>query len=732
MGVRAWEERKQESTQKLFGNDKQKQNDDVKERNPKAKDVRKYLDPPSSVFPQKQVASEAVASIPIPNPYPSTASPSIPVHFNAKGEFIFPHPAIPTPAQMIAPQSIRMCMRFGCGSILTPRNSADEDVFCARCRPLAAVGQFPKTAKLRRAFDVDVPITSMKRREAVGKSKDSPIVIPEDVPGTPIPDDLSYPEPEMTVRKGSEQAPIATPTPIVVSIPEAPSIPRLPRPPLPKKKNTVPAPLCLCAMQGCHGLIHASSSAHRCPPCVMKDWKNRISNKGKEQERKERIGVIVIPAKRKREAYQALEPTTPSTSVLGSPTPPSEKELMSGWDSDLTDLSSSDEETLFEGVNQRRTNESVHSGDTTSEDDEPLSQATRPVRPLAQPVRLVIRIPPRSPEKAGAASSPVASSSTGTSDPPKKCAINACGTLLDQQYPWKCCKDCRKHHREYQRKRLGITKGTYSTDKDKISLSPKPDISSLPPGYRLCTIRNCGVVIPPVEAYKWKMCKECRQRTKIQRRRRQQGTGEVATNKPLRREPRKPVYPEYASLLQLLNDYQQRIRGFFEAQAEWIIMKHRQQSERRNSSRKDNEAEKLSSMDQQDIWSSRQENTTPKEGELFAFDGEYSVVAMDYAICGRQAAVIDFVGRLKGEIERVGSVAFDPKTRLVNLAYGGILTRYCCVHRIHVTLHDRAAKNDDIRIVKDMRGELEIAILPEYSHPLFPGQRTVVRMRLMG
>lgn len=218
----------------------------------------------------------------------------------------------------------------------------------------------------------------------------------------------------------------------------------------------------------------------------------------------------------------------------------------------------------------------------------------------------------------------------------------------------------------------------------------------------------------------------------MQRRRRQEGAVKVAADKPLRKEPRKPVYPEYASLLQLLNDYQQRIRGFFEAQAEWIIMKHRQENERGSGSRKDNGVDKHSSMDQQDIWSSRQENTMAKEGELFAFDGEYSVVAMDYAIRDRQAAVIDFVGRLKGEIERVGGVAFDPKTRLVNLAYGGILTRYRCVHRIHVTLHDRAEKNDDIRIVKDMHGELEIAILPEYSHPLFPGQRTVARMRLMG
>ncbi|KAK0465711.1 hypothetical protein IW261DRAFT_1156615 [Armillaria novae-zelandiae] len=508
--------------------------DNVKERNPKPKDARKDLVPPSSVFPQKQVASEPVGSVPKPNPYPSSTSPSVPVHFNAKGEFIFPHPTIPTPAQMIAPQSIRMCMRFGCGSTLTPRNSADEDVFCARCRPLAAVGQFPRTAKPRRAFDVDVPITSMRRREVVGKSKDLPIVIPNDVPSTLMPDELSYPEFEVTVRKDKEQRPLAAPTaPLIVSIPEGPTIPRLPRPPLPKKKKTAPAPLRPCATPGCHGLIHASSSAHRCPPCVMKDWKNRISSKGNERERKERLGTIVIPSKRKREAYQALEPASPPTSVPSTPAPSPEKESISGWDSDLTDLSSSDEEALFEGPNRRRTDESVHSGDSTSEDDEPLAQATRPVCPPVQPVRLVIRIPPRSPEKVAAASSPVASSSTSTPGPPKKCAINACGTLLNQEYPWKCCKACRKHHREYQRQRLGITKGTYSVDKDKTSPSSKPDMSSLPPGYRLCTIRNCDTVIPPVEAYKWKMCKECRRRTKMQRKRRQEV--EVAADKALRR-----------------------------------------------------------------------------------------------------------------------------------------------------------------------------------------------------
>ncbi|KAK0202433.1 hypothetical protein DFS33DRAFT_897885 [Desarmillaria ectypa] len=506
----------------------------------------------------------------------------------------------------------------------------------------------------------------------------------------------------------------------MVSISPAPTMPRLPSSLPKKKKKTAPAPLRPCATPNCSGLIHAFSFAHRCPPCVMKDWKNRISSKGKERERKEPVGIIVIPAKRKREGCQASEPAAPSTSALSTHVPSPEEESISGWDSDLTDLSSN---------------------------DEPLSQ---PAHPPAQQVRLVIRIPPRSPEKVASAL-PSVTSSSSTPDLQRKCAINACDTFLDQGYAWKCCKACRKHHREYQRKRLGITKGTYNPDKEKASPSqPKLNLQSLPPGYRICTIRYCDAVLPPVEAYKWKMCKECRHRTKMLRRWRKEGA-EVANDKPRRREPRKPIYPEYTSFPQLLNDYHQRLRGFFEAQAEWIIMKHRQENAKGNDPKKADEVDKHSSRYQHNTGSPGQEKTTAKEGELLAFDGEYSVVATDYAICDRQPAVVDFVGNLRGEIERVGGVAFEsvsslrfsmlvpltglipsPKTRLVTLAHGGILTRYRCVHRIHVTMHDRAEKNDDIRIVKDMHGELEIAILPEYSHPLFPGQRTVVRMRLMG
>ena len=34
--------------------------------------------------------------------------------------------------------------------------------------------------------------------------------------------------------------------------------------------------------------------------------------------------------------------------------------------------------------------------------------------------------------------------------------------------------------------------------------------------------------------------------------------------------------------------------------------------------------------------------------------------------------------------------------------------------------------------MKNMHSELEIAVVPDHSHPFIPGQRTIVRFRLLG
>ena len=49
-------------------------------------------------------------------------------------------------------------------------------------------------------------------------------------------------------------------------------------------------------------------------------------------------------------------------------------------------------------------------------------------------------------------------------------------------------------------------------------------------GHRKCTIRNCHTIIPPEHEYKWKMCVECRRRTRLGARKRKYGTtGETSS-----------------------------------------------------------------------------------------------------------------------------------------------------------------------------------------------------------
>ncbi len=243
---------------------------------------------------------------------------------------------------------------------------------------------------------------------------------------------------------------------------------------------------------------------------------------------------------------------------------------------------------------------------------------------------------------------------------------------------------------------------------------------TLAAGSRICVIKNCGLVLPPVEEYKFKLCRECRKRTNKTRQRRQLraegkvdpeldkeiermrarwkqrvaaqavvvpvAQAEAATPMPPEAKPRTPAYPEYSALPLLVNDFSQRITGFLESQTLYVRHHHGP------------------TADQQRMIT-------------FGFDGEYSVVAMDMDIEGRKEAIMDFVERVKAELERVGGLTFDSQTRFVSFQHGGILTRYACGQAVGPIV---------------MRGELEIAILPEYTHRFFPGQRTVVRFRMVG
>ncbi|KIJ93256.1 hypothetical protein K443DRAFT_407394 [Laccaria amethystina LaAM-08-1] len=166
--------------------------------------------------------------------------------------------------------------------------------------------------------------------------------------------------------------------------------------------------------------------------------------------------------------------------------------------------------------------------------------------------------------------------------------------------------------------------------------------------------------------------------------------------------PRIPSpYIEYRSLPSLLEDFRLRLAGFLQAQSYHFMC------------------------------SSNGVDGPPRA--LFGFDGEFSVVALDLDVPGRKADVEGEVLRLKGEVERLGRMQFSPK-RMVSIFDFGIITRFVCMHKVPmlkpVVIQPGGAPTPAYS--KTMQGELEISVLADKTHRFLPGQRTIVRFRLIG
>ncbi|TFK36543.1 hypothetical protein BDQ12DRAFT_736884 [Crucibulum laeve] len=455
------------------------------------------------------------------------------------------------------------------------------------------------------------------------------------------------------------------------------------------------------------------------------------------------------------------EPTSlPNIDSLDTSTGP---ESVSGWDTDLTQLSDSLDEGECE-IN-------------ASSEPEQESQPTR--------TGLKICIPARSQSSSG-----------------HKCSIKKCNQIMPPGYHWKCCVMCRARTREYQRKRQNL-KGRhtrldvemeklqsgvpvnelYSLSEPASEVMLVPDEGSVVSGARVCSIRACGHIIPHPQEYRWKMCGGCRERTRERRRRKEvksrleaglppiedrnsdndihSGRLNAMVNpipgrcsssdcgmlvdpsseskeceqciarrnglawKPTRLKSRKrnikppsdnvlttrnisvvkrhgpSPYPEYKSSLALLYDFQLRLSGFLEAQSYYFLCK------------------------------SNGLVSNVSGASVFGFDGEYSTVAMDFDIAKRREKVVLRILRVKESMERTGQLRFAPD-KWVATVDDGIVTRFKCIHQAPILQQDTQSVGKQTYAVKNMQGELEITVLADHSHQFLPGQRTIVRFRLVG
>ncbi|KAG6899290.1 hypothetical protein C0993_011484 [Termitomyces sp. T159_Od127] len=349
------------------------------------------------------------------------------------------------------------------------------------------------------------------------------------------------------------------------------------------------------------------------------------------------------------------EPDPSATAAIPDPATSSSKsentllQHISGWDSDLSDLTDPQESDVEQLLS----------------DEEPTHK-----RPIIK-----IRIPARP-------ASVLRSDGT-------LCSIPQCRRILPEGYRWKCCIQCRLHHREYQRKRLNI-QGKHKRLDDEVdkesesrhdsTAKPPPDL--LTPGARLCMVKNCTQIIPSPEDYPWKMCESCRiQRQNIAIMRRMKNMGGNPTGLlgqriseagrtmladecsesesesegvPLKRKsilkvsspanvpkstpetvkrlpaPKKtiPPYTEYICWSSLLDVFHKRVAGFLEAHRCYKRFKQTSQPA---------QAVKQAS---------------------FKFEGEYSVVALDFKVLDRKPEVHRHTMRLKDDIGHAGDLLF--------------------------------------------------------------------------
>ncbi|KAH8829568.1 hypothetical protein DL96DRAFT_1598670 [Flagelloscypha sp. PMI_526] len=161
-------------------------------------------------------------------------------------------------------------------------------------------------------------------------------------------------------------------------------------------------------------------------------------------------------------------------------------------------------------------------------------------------------------------------------------------------------------------------------------------------------------------------------------------------------------YPEFQSFEALIRDFEVRLAAWTTSLALWVAFRGSLDSNKRVS---------------------------------------YSVVALDYNLRDkkRKEQLEMFIhGTGKNAVAEVlmknGVFRFGKDEWTLSLLTGGIVTKFNCFHKSPVIIPAWLAKGKQATHVGmvPMRGELEIAVLPDMSHPAFPGQRTVIRYMMVG
>ncbi|KIK95528.1 hypothetical protein PAXRUDRAFT_140487 [Paxillus rubicundulus Ve08.2h10] len=253
-----------------------------------------------------------------------------------------------------------------------------------------------------------------------------------------------------------------------------------------------------------------------------------------------------------------------------------------------------------------------------------------------------------------------------------------------------------------------------------------PEINLTPETSRPCAVKHCRTQAPLPEVYRWKTCATCRARARRDARRKRDAFCEIDSQEPSLVSP----FQTYQNRTVLLSSLGTQLGNFVEGQTLHLRSKPHESGE--------GEPSKLSPM-------------------AFAFDGEYSVVTASRGEGSSQSQgdeVMAMREEVHGVVEDLNCVL---RTKLKGgeafaIDTGGVIMRFTCSFELIAPLRPlplsaeesetplRRSESGEIEEEKSpsavplikTSGELEVAIVPDNSHRLFHGRRTIIRYHMLG
>ncbi|KAI0075630.1 hypothetical protein K474DRAFT_1760781 [Panus rudis PR-1116 ss-1] len=258
----------------------------------------------------------------------------------------------------------------------------------------------------------------------------------------------------------------------------------------------------------------------------------------------------------------------------------------------------------------------------------------------------------------------------------------------------------------------------------------------LDPNGRKCLRSDCDRLLPREEDYPWKACEACRQTPRSLKQAGQdqtRGITDITNNSAIPEKPTedpKTLFPSYQDFGRLLQDFENRLRGFLFAQAHYLqVVKQ---------SREKTAVEQGVSLEEvPDV-------ALPM---AFYFEGEFSIIAdpsggdMSERIVDAKKGIEGMIGTTLAYVLMLCGTGYrDVAERFCTDQ--GILAWFSCSHELVVpsiplaatpskSITDPASHSAQA-IIKRMQGDLNILLSWDRRHRFFPGLRTVVRFQLVG